>query len=65
MKKISDNPTPLNFKRVIVTVSEGTVKDSGVFSSGHISYRVVTDPVGYEVRRKDSDFAFLRKILMK
>lgn len=41
------------------------IKDSGVFTYGYVQYKVVTDPLGYEVKRKDADFAFLRKILSK
>ena len=30
-----------------------------------ISYRIKTAPLGYEVRRKDTDFSLLRKILAR
>ena len=64
-KKIQDNPTTLNFKRLNVLVCDAVIKDSGLLSSGHVSYKVTTAPLGYEVRRKDGDFTFLRKILTR
>jgi hypothetical protein len=30
-----------------------------------VTYKIVTNPLGYDVRRKDSDFAYLRKILAR
>ncbi len=63
---VQDNPTPLNFKKVAVEVSDGIVKDGGIlaaFTQTIISYKIRTAPLGYEVRRKDTEFAFLRKIL--
>lgn len=64
-KKVGDVPTPLNFKKITLNVSEGMIKDTSLISFGYLQYKVLTDPVGYEVRRKDTDFVFLRKILVK
>ena len=64
-KKISDAPTPLNFRKVEVRVSDAAIKDAGVFSANYITYLVETRPLGYSVRRKDADFLFLRKVLTK
>jgi len=36
-----------------------------LFAAGFISYRIRVQPLGYEVRRKDTDFSFLRKILLR
>ena len=36
-----------------------------MFAASFISYRVRTSPTGYEVRRRDSDFAFLRKVIVR
>jgi len=55
----------LNFKKVGIAVSDGLVKEAGLFATSYISYRVKTDPLGYEVRRRDSDFGVLRKILAR
>jgi len=41
------------------------IKDAGVFSANYITYKIETKPLNYEVRRKDADFLFLRKILTK
>lgn len=64
-KRIGDAPTPLNYKKVDIRVTEAMIKDGGVFSANYITYKVATAPLGYEVRRKDADFLFLRKILAK
>jgi len=53
---VHDNPTPLNFKKITVEVSDGIVKDGGLlaaFTQTVISYKIKTAPLGYEVRRKD------------
>jgi hypothetical protein len=44
-------------------VSEGLIKDGGIFTTNYITYKIETEPLHYEVRRKDADFFFLRKIL--
>lgn len=64
-KRIQDDPTPLNFKRVDIRVSEGLIKDGGIFAANYITYKIETSPLNYEVRRKDADFVYLRKILSK
>ena len=49
-------------------MSDGIVKDAGLlaaFTQTVISYRIKTAPLGYEVRRKDTDFSLLRKILVR
>lgn len=46
-------------------VSEGLIKEGGIFSVNYITYKIETSPLGYEIRRKDADFLFLRKILCK
>jgi hypothetical protein len=48
-----ERPTPLNFKKISVGVSDGLVKEAGLFAASYISYRVKTEPLGYEVRRRD------------
>ena len=60
-----EKPTPLNFKKISISVSDGLVKEAGLFAGSYISYRVKTDPLGYDVRRRDSDFGVLRKILAR
>lgn len=58
-------PTPLNNQRIEVRVIEGLVKEGGIFSSNYVTYRIVTSPLNWDVRRKDADFHFLRKILLR
>lgn len=58
-------PTKLNHIRVDLRVKEGMVKEGGIFSSSYITYLVTTSPLNLEVRRKDSDFYFLRKMISK
>ena len=62
-KFVAEKPTPLNFKVIKFDVTDGQTKEAGIFSGTFITYKVKTDPLGYDVRRRDSNFAFLRKIL--
>jgi hypothetical protein len=62
---ISENPTPLNYKKLDIRVSDALLKEGGIFSVSYITYKVETSPLGYDVRRKDADFIFLRKVLVR
>ncbi len=62
---VAELPTPLNFKKLSVEVSEALTKEGGMFSASFVSYRVRTEPLGYGVRRKDTEFGILRKVLVK
>lgn len=64
-RRIQEAPTPLNFKKLDIRVSEGLIKEGGIFSVNYITYKIETEPLHYEVRRKDADFIFLRKILTR
>lgn len=44
---------------------EGALKSGGLFSSSYLLYKIKTEPVGWQIYRKDLDFYFLRKILLK
>jgi hypothetical protein len=55
----------LNFRKLDISVTEGLIKEGNIFTPSYITYRITTDPLGYEVRRKDADFQFLRKILQR
>jgi len=61
----SIQPTPLNNRRITVRVSEGSVKSGGLFSTSYLMYKIVVNPLRWEIQRKDQDFYFLRKILLK
>jgi len=49
-----------------IKVEDGLVKDGGIFSSNYLSFLIQTKGViNWEVRRKETDFYFLKKILAK
>ena len=58
-------PTALNDKRINVRVLEGSLKSGGIFSASYLLFTVVVDPLGWKIQRKDQDFYFLRKMLLK
>lgn len=62
---LKEKPTPLNNKKIIFSVCEGSSVVSSMFSAGSVLFKVRTEPLGFEVKRKDSEFAFLRKILVR
>jgi len=41
------------------------IKEGGIFSANYILYKVYTSPLEWEVKRKDSDFYTLRKVLLR
>jgi hypothetical protein len=58
-------PTSLNYYKVNTKVCNGIFKEGGMFSSNYITYTVISLPNNWDVKRKDSDFYFLRKSLTK
>lgn len=46
-------------------MTDGLVKEGGIFSSNYITYKIFTSPLGWDIRRKDADIYFLRKVLVK
>jgi len=58
-------PTPLNGKRIHVRVTDGALKQGGIFSASYLLFKVTVDPVGWKIMRKDQDFFFLRRMLLK
>lgn len=55
-KLISDDPTILNFKRVLIKVTSNEIKKGGFFSSDFAQYAIETDIQGMnrqKVFRKD------------
>ena len=66
-KRIEDVATILNGKKVDITVTDGLVKEGGIFSASFLTYKVVSTGPGvmFEVRRKDADFYFLKKHLLR
>ena len=58
-------PTPLNNKRIQVRVNEGEIKSGGIFSASYLHYKISIEPLGWSIYRKDQDFYFLRRMLVK
>jgi hypothetical protein len=48
-----------------VRVSDGAQKQGGIFSASYLLFKVTVDPVGWKIMRKDQDFYFLRRMLLK
>lgn len=46
-----------------ITISSPEKVEGGLFSSAYVTYLVTTHPLNYVVRRRYSDFEWLRKIL--
>ena len=57
--------TQLNDKKLIITVSNPKEMDGGVFGKNYVLYEVKTDPFGWVVLRRFSDFDNLRKLIAK
>lgn len=56
-------PTPINRRKVTLKVVDSEVRKGGFFSSDYVLYTITTDPNGWRVGRKDTDFYTLRRIL--
>lgn len=57
--------TQLNNNKVTVTVKNPKEVDGGVFGKNFVQYEVFTEPFGWTVYRRYSDFDLLRKLLGK
>jgi sorting nexin-7/30/sorting nexin-8 len=55
----------LKKSQIKVEVTDGLVKKEGIFSFSYASYRITLEPLGYDVRRKEEDFIYLRKYLCR
>jgi len=59
-------PNELNWeKRLKIKVSDPEIVDKGIFHRKYAVYRVFTHPFKYEVKRRYSDFDWLRGILIR
>ena len=57
--------TPISKRNdIVITISDPQKMEGGIFSKGYITYLVKTDPLKFEVRRRFTDFEWLREILM-
>lgn len=53
----------ISFQKLSISITKPEKKEGGLFSKGYITYLVVTEPFNYEVRRRYSDFEWLRTVL--
>ena len=51
------------FDNLEITISKPEKKDGGFFSKNYVTYLVTTSPASYKVRRRYSDFVWLRSTL--
>lgn len=56
-------PTDINYHKVVLKVTDSEVRKGGFFSSDYVIYTITTEPLGWKVGRKDTDFYTLRRIL--
>ena len=56
-------PTDINYHKVSLKVVDSEVRKGGFFSSDYVLYTIKTEPLGWRVGRKDSDFYTLRRVL--
>ena len=57
--------TQLNSKKLIINIRNPKEVDGGVFGKKYILYEVLTNPFGWVVHRRYSDFDWLRKLISK
>ena len=57
--------TQLNNNEIKIIVKNPKEKEGGVFGKNYVLYEVQTDPFGWTVERRYSDFDCLRKLLQK
>jgi sorting nexin-7/30/sorting nexin-8 len=57
--------TQLNNNEIKITVKNPKEKEGGVFGKNYVLYEVQTEPFGWVVERRYSDFDWLRKLLQK
>ena len=55
----------LNDKKISITIKNPKEMEGGVFSKNYILYEVQTEPIGWVVQRRYSDFDLLRILLAK
>ena len=57
--------TQLNDNKIVIKVQNPKEMEGGVFGKNYVLYEVVTDPFGWTVLRRYSDFDWLRKLISK
>ena len=53
----------ISFQKLNISIVKPEKKEGGLFSKSYITYLVITEPFNYEVRRRYSDFEWLRSTL--
>ena len=61
--KCEQNPLSDKMNVLKIVISSPEKVEGGLFSSAYVTYLVTTHPLNYVVRRRYSDFEWLRKIL--
>ena len=62
--KISEKTKISSYEKIEITISDPNTVEGGYFSKSYTTYLVETKPLNYSVRRRYSDFEWLRNILM-
>ena len=62
--KISEITELSEKKNVEIIISDPETNEGGIFSKSYVTYLVTTKPFNFQVRRRFSDFEWLRNILM-
>jgi len=57
--------TILNDKKIVINIKDPKEINGGLFSSNYILYSIETQPMGWVVQRRDTDFDLLKKLLLK
>ena len=57
--------TQLNDNEIKVIVDKPTAVEGGMFTKSYIKYEITTEPFGWKVERRYSDFDALRKLIQK
>ena len=57
--------TQLNDKKITIVIRNPKEVDGGVFGKNYVLYEILTDPFGWIVFRRYSDFDLLRKLIAK
>ena len=64
-KKTETKLGSIDWKTLEVLVSDSLVKKGGMFSFSFPTYKITLRPLGWSVRRKEAEFIYLRKYLLK
>ena len=52
-------------KNIEIKIGQPLIREGGMFSAAYVTFKVTTSPLGWETRRRESEFDTLRKILVK